>query len=218
MGDERDDALDRVLKALGRTQLPEGLEARVAAQLERRTLETRSPEIAGVWWRGAVSGFAAALLVVGAAMAAGHFALRQAQVPAEPRTALGRVEPVSGVIPELVQRDFRRAPCGGGGMSRSLNVPVERRNVERLEVMGQPEPRFGTALTTEERSLVRMVQVADVKELAMLNPEVRAQREAEDAAQFQSFFTHPVYKPTDSASAEPTSTQLSNEPALGGNQ
>ena len=233
---DRDDAVERVLRALGRAEAPGGLEARIAREVERQQ-RLAGPTMAGVWWRGAVSGAAAALFLVGIVMVGRHFVLRQAQVPPERSLIAGRVSPAGAAV-GLVRSGGGRVPCADAGGSRVLGASVEGRDGERLEIAeAQPRQPPLTALTEEERNLVRVVRVADVKELAMLNPEVRARIEAEDAAQFQSFFAEPVYKPEKPAAAEPLeavpgmaepaagpatgepdATQPSTEPATGGNQ
>jgi hypothetical protein len=46
-------------------------------------------------------------------------------------------------------------------------------------------------LTAQERELVRLTQQVDPKELANLNPDMRAKMEAQDAAEFEQFFAAP---------------------------
>jgi hypothetical protein len=47
-------------------------------------------------------------------------------------------------------------------------------------------------LTAQEQQLVRLARTGDAKELAPLDPEMRAKAEARDAAEFQKFFAEPV--------------------------
>jgi len=244
MQNERDD-VEKVLAALGRAEAPEGLEARIAQGLERRALAVRDAEFrwrdllagsaaAGVWWRGAVAGVAASMLVVGAVFLAGHFV----------RASGGR-----GVS---------RAPSSGSAMNVATGVRADRASLEpcaragevwvrkvaavqgdeRGQVKGAVRwyPIPGPPLTAEERDLVRVARVGDLKELATLNPEIRERLEAEDAAQFQSFFAEPVkavsVEPAATETAEPVSeipaaepvatqpagTEIQSEPTPGGDK
>jgi hypothetical protein len=61
----------------------------------------------------------------------------------------------------------------------------------RTASAGRPEPLADAPLTAEERGLVRLVQVADPRELSTLNPEVQEQLEAKEAEEFKSFFPTP---------------------------
>jgi hypothetical protein len=57
--------------------------------------------------------------------------------------------------------------------------------------LGRPEPLADAPLTAEERGLVRLVQVADPRDLAALTPEAQAELQAKEAADFESFFPTP---------------------------
>ncbi len=192
MSAERD--IDKVLAALGRAEVPEGLEARVAEGLERRGAARVVEFGSGVWWRGALAGFAAAMLVVGVVMLAGHLV--------RGRGAEGVVRVVApsarvGGVRSVAAREDRREPCadgsarhvaGGAGAGRG---GVWRGEMMRVERMTPSRPFVAPPLTAQEQALVRVVRASDPKELAMLNPEVRERQEAEEAAQFQRFFAEP---------------------------
>jgi hypothetical protein len=248
METERND-LEKVLNALGRAEAPEGLEARVVAGVERRMLAGRGSEVrwlemfagpvVGVWWRGAVSGAAVALLVVGiAAMVEGHFGrasrggdARTAQVVTPSGT------PTDVAVLGVARREDSRVPCASSGVMRALGaVPAASRPEQvqsGVEVADQPQTITERTLTAEERNLVRVARSADLQELAMLNPEMRERQAAEEAAQFKSFFaeqvkpaaTPPTATPeaatgaiAEPVTAEPVATQTPAEPAAGDNQ
>jgi hypothetical protein len=217
-----DDSVEKVLKALGSAQTPEGLEARIAQGLERRELAAREVEfhwrdvlagsaVAGVWWRGALSGAAVAMLAVGVVMLASHF-VRGAGVHGEMtvRSVAPQVAPARAAVVGVAAREERGGPCGSSELLQAANgVPSQRLGGVRVESPERPQSLPESTLTVEERGLLRLVKTGDLKELASLNPEVRERLEAEDAAQFQRFFAEPA-KPV---VADPVTTEpVAEEP------
>jgi hypothetical protein len=85
-----------------------------------------------------------------------------------------------------VRRDATTAKAGA--------VLEARADVPRL---GRPEPLADAPLTAEERELVRLVQVADPRDLTTLTPEAQAELQAKVAAVFESFFPTPQPTTTD---------------------
>ncbi len=90
-----DDAIDQTLAALKAAAPPEGMEARILQRLQQpvpaapfrwRELLTGSA-LATAWWRGALSGAATAMLIVGALLLAQH-GLR-----ARPHPAVSQIAP-----------------------------------------------------------------------------------------------------------------------------
>ena len=75
-----DAAIDKTLAALNSAAPPAGLESRIAAHIAAQPAPAVSPwrdrftgyTLASAWWRGAVSGAAAAMLVTAVALFAGH--------------------------------------------------------------------------------------------------------------------------------------------------
>ena len=186
-----DEAVERALAAMRDAKVPEGLEARVAARLAVRDVAGfRSRDLfsgtaaAGVWWRGALSGAAVAILVVGLAWLAGGRG-RSREVVVRER--------VVAAPSAAVKEDVRSVPCASAPRVVRSAVPVRRGN-EGLRVasdeVSHPAPAMG--LTAQERELVQLVRKGDAKELAPLDPEMRAKAEAQDAAEFQKFFAEPV--------------------------
>lgn len=208
MADERENAVEKVLKALGNAQAPEGMEARIAARLAQQGSEPvragfRWREVfgggamAGAWWRGAVSGAAVAMFAVGVVMLAGHFGRGVAGSGGKiARGVVQQVAPAKAAMMQVASREDRedrRVPCVGSSAPQVRNGgAAQRPDWLRVEIAGRAQLPKEPALTAEERSLVRVVQGGDLRELASLNPEVREKLEAEDAAQFQRFFTQPV--------------------------
>jgi hypothetical protein len=58
--------------------------------------------------------------------------------------------------------------------------------VREMRAASRPAPPL--PLTKEEKLLLRIARTAGPEELAMLNPDERARREAESEAEFQQFF------------------------------
>lgn len=193
MKDDRRDEVDAVLQALGRAQAPEGLEARVVQGLAARMdAELAAARVArGAWWRGAAAGFAAAGFAAGVVMLGGHLVRgrESAGMTAAARvTVVGQRAQRSAVVDARDLND-RREPCTGAPVLRVASVGSEQRlGAVRIEGASKGTGILASPLTAEERGLVRLAQSGDLKELATLNPEVRERLEAEDAAQFQSFF------------------------------
>jgi hypothetical protein len=204
------DSIEKVLEALGRVAVPEGLEERVLLGMERR-VALGSPEFrwkdvlrgpsVGIWWRGAVSGAAVAMLAVAVVMLTGHV-LRGRSGQANGAdgkhavVAAGKslvTEPVMGKL----------GPCAGPGRVREVAVVgirsagVGRVEVARVQAPMRLEIAAAAPLTMEERELVRLARRADVRALGTLTPEAREKAEAEETAQFQSFFAPPPPLPGD---------------------
>lgn len=214
----RKDAIDAVLTALGRAKTPEGLEDRVAARLaqQARRAEFRWRDVlagsalAGVWWRGAVCGVAVSMVVVGVVMLAEHFVWgpRVHSV----REIASSVAPTHAAVIGVVAREDRRGDCASSSGLRVADAGVaQRHDGVRVAVAGVSLLMPGPPLTAEERGLVRLAKVGDLKQLASLNPEIREQLEAEDAAQFRSFFAEPVRPVPAEPAAQPTTVESAPE-------
>ena len=195
-----DEAVERALARLREAEAPEGMEGRIAARLavgaamrddvgfRWRDLFAGSA-VAGVWWRGALSGVAVAMVVVGALwMAAGRGRSREVVVRERVVAAPSAANAVA------VKQDVRNVPCVSA--PRVARDPAMSRRRELVEIAkaemeaSHPAPAMG--LTAQERELVQLARTGDVKDLAALNPEMRAKAEAQDAAEFQKFFAEPV--------------------------
>ena len=197
MSMDREDDVEKVLAALRDAKVPEGMEARIAGRLalhaaSRDVAGFRWSDIfagsalAGVWWRGAMSGVAVAMLAVGLVMLAGHR-------PVRPGVAMK--ERVAAAPPGVaVKADVRSVPCVSPAGVRVKGAVV--RTSEGVRVVAtkietsHPAPALG--LTAQERELVQLARKGDAKELVSLDPEMRAKAEAQDAAEFQKFFAEPV--------------------------
>ncbi len=195
-----DEAVERALAAMRDAKTPEGMEARIADRLALHAAARdvagfrwrdifAGSALAGAWWRGAVSGVAVAMLVVGLVWMAGHRGRSSAgQVVVRERV-------VAAVPPALaVREDVRSVPCASPGGVRVKGTAVRTsegvRVVAKEVEVSHPAPAMG--LTAQERELVQLARKGDAKELVSLDPEMRAKAEAQDAAEFQKFFAEPV--------------------------
>ena len=198
-----DDVIERALARLREAEVPEGLEERIAARLTAHAagrVEFRWRElfagtaVAGVWWRGALSGVAVAMVVMGAVWLAGRHA-RSGEVVARERVVAVPSAPAARAV--AVKEEVRSGePCVS--MPRVVRDSAATRRQELVRIaraemeVSHPAPAMG--LTAQERELVQLARNGDVKDLAALDPEMRARAEAQDAAEFQRFFAEPVRK------------------------
>ena len=81
---------------------------------------------------------------------------------------------------------------GSGDSARSGDSMHDGDSVAVREMRAASLPEPPMPLTEQEKLLLRVVHRSDPVELAMLNPEMEARREAEGAVEFQKFFEPPV--------------------------
>ncbi len=209
---EHDDAIDKVLAALRNAPPPEGLEARIDARIAQR-LERQSTQpakfrwrdvlagsaLGGAWWRGAISGAAAAAFAVCVVLLVQH---RSRTTPAHVQTAVGSNAAKSGgTSPYAMPASQSRAtPCAHSTVLRvATEFPAQTHNDLRAETYAEstapsrPAPEL--PLTPQERELARLARTADPRDLATLSPEYEAKLEAEKSAEFAKFFTPPPPQP-----------------------
>jgi hypothetical protein len=217
-----DDAIDKTLAALKRTAPPEGMEARILQRLQQhastaiaapfrwRDLLTGSA-LAAAWWRGALSGAATAVLLVGALLMAQH-GLRARQPVVSQITATRTPAPTAVPVAALSQRaaanDLRAKPCTtSGAMHVRIAAPARSTTMLSAASFAPSHPAPVLPLTAQERALVRLVQTADPKLLAALSPETQAKVDAQEADNYNKFFTPPTAPPQPADNASPTDTQ-----------
>jgi hypothetical protein len=90
-----------------------------------------------------------------------------------------------------------------GPATETASIPGSPAGSARWSGSSHPIP--SSPLTTQERELIRLAQTTDPKVLATMNSEHQAQLEAENAAQFEKFFTPPPRPPAppDQSAANP---------------
>ncbi len=217
MQNEHDEAVDRVLEALRDAAPPEGMETRIAERLQHHasspSLETRWRErlagatIASAWWRGAFSGAAAAMVVVGTGLLVAHLVQPQLRVEslfAKPAVATVALAAPSPMVEKVVV-ERHSAPCTIPSVLRMKAASASPYKPETL-LAESVEPSFpapAMPLTTQERRLLRLAQKADPKRLGALDPEAQAKADAAGAAEFDQFFAPPPAPKTEE-DPEPT--------------
>ena len=217
-----DDAIDKTLAALKSAAPPAGMEARILQRLQHATaapaefrwrdLFTRTA-LAGAWWRGAISGAAAASLLVGALLLAQH-SLRAR--PEHVRPALSQIAATSNLTPVALPvattapaRDSHATPCATPRQLQTahdfhanlcagcpIHAQVHRAWVGSSTSFAPSHPAPVLPLTAQERALARLVRTADPKLLASLEPEAQAKLAAQEADDFNRFFAPPPASPT----------------------
>jgi len=199
---QHDDAVDQVLAALRNAASPEGMEARIAQRLQqhaagmpaRRLYLPAGPTLVGAWWRGALTGAAAATLVAGVVLFGAHL-FRSRSTPAQTtgfaanHSSATPAVPASAPVPcanRTVLQAYGTVPPAG---ERHLRADTGAETV----APSPAAPRSG--LTQQERELARLARTADPAVLATLNPEAQARQEAQEEADFDKFFAPPPAPP-----------------------
>jgi len=213
-----DDAIDSTLAALKRAAPPQGMEARIlqrlqqkpapAAPLRWRDLLTGSA-LAAAWWRGAVSGAATAMLLVGALLLAQHSLRTRPAHPVSQLAAARNLAPaVLPVAASSPNASSGTNPCATPRLLRTARaVPVYRAETLPLASFAPSRPAPVLPLTAQEHALVRLARTADPKLLASLEPETQAKLDAQEADDFNKFFAPPPAPPQPSDNPSPTNTQ-----------
>jgi hypothetical protein len=186
---QNDNAIEKTLAALNTAAPSEGLEARIAHRLQQPAQAAShwrdrltGLTLSAAWWRGAATGAAFALLAVTAVL------LLQHKTPPPHRIAVNATTHAPTITP--VNAPESLTPCVHPATHRT-HTPAAAPAIELASSHLLPSD----PLTPQERELVRLAQTADPRALATLNSEHQAQLEAENAAQFEKFFTPPPPPP-----------------------
>jgi hypothetical protein len=181
--------VDRILHALGNPPVPEGLESRIATRLQTRVATHQSDRSTShAWWRGAATGAAFATLAIGAVLFLQHRAQTHTN-HAAPHDRASNPTPLTQPVPASLTAPDRSKPCAPIQMSHI--APTHTPTIEPTQ-----RPITTAPLTAEERNLVLLARRADPKDLAILNPEMRAKLDADETAKFDEFFAPPPPLPT----------------------
>jgi hypothetical protein len=191
-----------------------------AAESRWRTLFTGST-LAAAWGRGALSGAATALLIVGALLLAQH-GLRMK--PGQEQFADGEIAatrntaptttPVADAAKVLSASEARANPCATPSMKQVRNIaPTRAGHPLRAETWrdasfapSHPAPEM--PLTAQERALAELARTASPTVLASLSSDAQEKSLAKDEAEFNKFFTPP---PTPPQPADSESTTQTNQ-------
>jgi hypothetical protein len=209
-----DEAIDKVFAVLRAAAPPEGMETRIAQRLHQHATTSNTASrlpvhlpagstLAGAWWRGAISGAAAAMVAAVVFFYAAHLlptnpARQTAKLIANrgtsaPVVALART-PINSIAKEP-----NTHPCSRQTVLRVPPAPApteQRLRAEtHIDTAAPSHPAPALPLTSEERSLVQLAHTADPSQLTSLNPDAQAKLQAEDAAEFAKFFNPPHQPP-----------------------
>ena len=223
---EHGDALDKILAAVRDAAPPEGMEARITDRLQRQaTAPPASPFCwrdafansarTGEWWRGAITGAAAVLLMTATFLLAGRpLQTHPDRIPIA-RNSTDRSVATAGThltaSPYGIPASEARAqPCAHPTMLRAANVlptystdGVDAETLLESDAPSHPAPPL--PLTTQERAMIRLVQTASPRQLATLNLEEYANLEAQSALKFEKYFAPPAPPSTADGNAAITS-------------
>lgn len=191
-----DDSIDKVLQALGAAEPPSGMNTRLLATLDAARAESHRarrlrPRLSFPrlpTQRAATLGLAAAaVLAISVAPLLLHHNAATHLVPAAPAPVaslqLPRSQPsLAATIPATAHaRSTRVSPP-----ARSTNKEPPSTALDNLHATSFPAPPL--PLTQQERLLRRIAHTGDPIELAMLDPERRAQGRLLGDQDFQAFF------------------------------
>ncbi|WP_263382942.1 hypothetical protein [Granulicella arctica] len=185
---EHDEAIDKVLAGLRDVDPSPGMNRRIlTAARERASVQSSSP-----WYRlgfawpsrslatGLLASAAVATIVVIAlfAMNSRPIAPPSSQARLSPKLPV-TVSPVSSPVPV---NDARPR------LVRSVQPVRDRARVtsRQPQLVSYPAPPM--PLTEQEKLLLQIIHKNDPVEIALLNPDLRSRREAEDRDNFQKFF------------------------------
>jgi hypothetical protein len=211
-----EEAIERVLAGLREVETPEGMERRILAGLEGR-VQARSGlgRFAPAWLAMPSRPVATMSLMCGIAFA-GLFAIAlaipairrfghtPAQSLSQPKVNSVSVESLIPAVPETVAKDAQLRSSESG--ARSGARFAARKNAIRTKAVRDSDsvalnemhdasfPAPPMPLTEQERLLLRIVHRGDPVEMAMLDPAVRAARDAEEKAAVTNFFEPPTTK------------------------
>ncbi len=192
-----EEVLERVLAALGEAEAPEDMERRILGGLEAH-MEARPASRWGwiVARRPLVWGLGLAGVIAGAWIAAGvHESRRntttlagQPRSAAMPGVAGSSEAPVSDRAVLLGQTGPASVELKGFERKEMPPRESEADSIAMSEMRATSFPAPPMPLTEQERLLIRIAHQSDPEELAMLEPEIRMAREAQEKLEVQQFF------------------------------
>jgi hypothetical protein len=210
-----EEAIAKVLAGLRDAEAPDGMERRILRALEdKASAQSRSVwrRLLPLWLVGPTRSVATTSLACGIAFA-GLFAVAlaipairrlghaPAQAPAQSLSQSKRnsapVGSLSLAAPETVAKSAELPPPRSGMRSvtkTNASRPKTVRDSDSValnEMHGASFPAPQMPLTEQEKLLLRIAHKGDPVELAMLDPAVRAARDAEEKADVKNFFEPP---------------------------
>jgi hypothetical protein len=172
-----DEAINKVLTALANPKPPAGMERRI---LEVASAEVTAGPKPARWALG--YGIPVAISLAALLWIAKTYPYDPIKTP--PQIAV--IEPHPVVVPQAATTLAAQRPA-----RLTASVSRNQHHTTSAFVLAKSYPAPPMPLTEQEKLLLRVVRKGDPEELAMLNPETRARREAQDTDQFHQFFEHP---------------------------
>jgi hypothetical protein len=204
MKENSEEILEQLLRGLRDAEAPAGMELRILNAIEDRASaaspskqprrETSKQSRRGTPWSTPlrfpwpVALGAAATTILLPAILLHHPADRPAPtaIPAQariqPNPSLTQPHALPTLIAEAVSPPLARKPAQRHAPSLSAQDQLSLRELRTPSHPEPPEP-----LTAEEKILLHIAHTAAPEEIAMLNPEIRAQQQARSAAEFERF-------------------------------
>lgn len=203
-----EEAIERVMAGLRDASASSGMERRILETVEGRASarsrlgwRRRRP----VWLsmparpvaiRPSARGLTLASLLVAAVAIPSISWMRHAPAPSRAKPAATASQPraaTSGLIatsPQLPRPRSNARRVGRSGAKRTRLVD-DKDSAAVRDTFAVSHPAPPMPLTEQEKLLLRIAHAGDPVELAMLNPEIRARREAQGEAEFKEFFPPP---------------------------
>jgi hypothetical protein len=175
-----DDLLERALASYTPVSPRAGLEGRMLARLAAAEEPARRRAFAFWPWVWGATGAVAAAIVL-------TVVLFRSSVPSAPQNpVIARREPPASVnlVPARPGTPSAQQPYRA---MRQLPRVDDADSVTLREMRAASHPAPAAPLTEEEKLLLRIANRAGPQEVAMLNPEIRAEKEADQAAEFEAF-------------------------------
>ncbi len=209
MIDRPEEAIEKMLAGLRDAEAPAGMERRILEAIEDRAIaRSRSGwrRFRPIWLVGSVGpvrgrflaggvAFAGVLAVVLAVLAIPAIHRLEHAAP-QPKSSTSPGSPRPAAASGLVAEVARPQPSGASArpmVKTRVRRAGDLRDSDSVAFQEVPasHPAPPMPLTEQEKLLLRIAHTGDPVELAMLNPEIRARREAQGEAEFKEFFPPP---------------------------
>jgi len=193
-----DEVVEQVLAGLRDSEVPVGMERRILEAVQDRAAVKSRWGAAQSWTRSWTWGIALAGTV--AICVAGFMVRRMepvsdaSQVHVIPVKVLDALPTVSSQVaeksPQLPPPSIVRVERKASTRKDRLISVTDAASLSAMRAASYPAPP--APLTQEEKLLLRIARKGDPQELALLNPVMRAARNAEEKAEVERFFTQPA--------------------------
>ena len=200
-----EEAIEKVMTGLRHSEAPQGIEHRILAALDAHASNNSASDRRNSRLRAlqafiqsiarqplpTVAIFACAIVVIIVLSVAVTVAHRNVQAPAQSKLSTSPAVTQDAYVAPI----HREVQVGSSRARPSTQKPrlvsaTYSLSLHELHTANHPAPEL--PLTQEEMLLLRVAHSGNPKELAMLNSQVRAKKEAEEEAEFQKFVEPPT--------------------------